>query len=75
MDVVSCPTPPPPHEQVNNVLQSHECAKRVLREVCILRRMRHPNIIALLDVFLQVRRLPTPCVTACSRVGGERRIG
>jgi serine/threonine protein kinase len=46
-------------KQVPNVLQSHECAKRVLREICILRRMRHPNIIALLDVFMQVPSLPS----------------
>jgi len=40
-------------KKVPNVLQSHEYAKRVLREVCILRRVRHPNIIALLDAFLK----------------------
>mmetsp|Transcript_6071 Transcript_6071/g.22229 ORF Transcript_6071/g.22229 Transcript_6071/m.22229 type:complete len:592 (+) Transcript_6071:591-2366(+) len=34
-------------------MQSLTHAKRVLREVCILRRMHHTNIICLYDVFVQ----------------------
>jgi mitogen-activated protein kinase 1/3 len=35
------------------VLTNAENAKRVLREVCILRRLSHPHIIRLKDVFLK----------------------
>lgn len=46
------------HEQVAlkripDVLANAENAKRVLREVCILRRLAHPHIIGLKDVFLK----------------------
>ncbi|GBF88001.1 Map2 kinase [Raphidocelis subcapitata] len=40
-------------KRIPDVLYSLENAKRVLREVCILRRMDHPGIIALRDVFLR----------------------
>ncbi|KAI8472325.1 MAG: kinase-like domain-containing protein [Monoraphidium minutum] len=40
-------------KRIPDVLNSLENAKRVLREVCILRRMDHPGIIALKDVFLR----------------------
>jgi len=40
-------------KRIGNVLQSPESAKRVLREVCILRRLSHPNIIALKDCFVR----------------------
>jgi serine/threonine protein kinase len=47
---------PPPTTQVAlkripDVLSNSENAKRVLREVCILRRLEHPHVIALHDVF------------------------
>ena len=40
-------------KRIPNVMQSITHAKRVLREVCILRRMHHDNIIDLFDVFVQ----------------------
>jgi mitogen-activated protein kinase 1/3 len=40
-------------KRIPDVLSSPDNAKRVLREVCILRRMDHPGIIALRDVFLR----------------------
>lgn len=40
-------------KRIGDVLNSPDNAKRVLREVCILRRLSHPNIIALKDVFLK----------------------
>lgn len=43
---ITCP-------QVANVLGSIDNAKRVLREAAILRRLRHPNIVRLHDVFLR----------------------
>jgi hypothetical protein len=50
---------PPPHnlqvalKRIPDVLSNAENTKRVLREVCILRRLEHKNIIALKDVFLR----------------------
>ena len=38
-------------KRVADVLSSPDQAKRALREICILRRMRHPNIIGLRDAF------------------------
>ena len=38
-------------KRVADVLNSPDQAKRALREICILRRMRHPNIIGLRDAF------------------------
>eukprot|EP00798_Chlamydomonas_sp_ICE-L_P027609 gene27609-7246_t len=40
-------------KRVGDVLNSVENAKHVVREVCILRRLRHPNIVMLKDVFLK----------------------
>jgi len=40
-------------KKIPHVLKSHENAKRVLREICVLRRIYHPNIISLLDVFVR----------------------
>ncbi|GMH34062.1 hypothetical protein BSKO_01896 [Bryopsis sp. KO-2023] len=40
-------------KRIPNVLQSTENAKKVLREVCILRRLAHPNIISLKDAFVR----------------------
>ena len=40
-------------KRIGNVLQSHEQTKRVLREIAVLRRVNHPNVIQLKDVFLQ----------------------
>lgn len=40
-------------KRVGNVLESLDYAKRMLREVCILRRLDHPNVIKLLDVFMK----------------------
>ena len=38
-------------KRIPDVLSSPDQAKRVLREVCILRRLRHPFLINLLDAF------------------------
>ena len=38
-------------KRIPDVLASPEQAKRVLREVAILRRLAHPNVIALRDAF------------------------
>lgn len=38
-------------KRIGDVLNSPDQAKRVLREICILRRLRHPNIIGLRDAF------------------------
>ncbi|GIL46871.1 hypothetical protein Vafri_3743 [Volvox africanus] len=40
-------------KRVGDVFASPDNAKRVLREVCIMRRLEHPNIIRLMDVFLK----------------------
>ncbi|KAG2453430.1 hypothetical protein HYH02_001653 [Chlamydomonas schloesseri] len=40
-------------KRVGDVFASLENAKRVLREVCIMRRLEHPNIVRLKDVFLR----------------------
>jgi len=40
-------------KRIGNVLQSHEQTKRVLREISILRRINHPHVIQLKDVFLR----------------------
>lgn len=51
-------------KRIGDVLQSPDQAKRVLREISILRRLRHPNIIGLRDCFLK------PAATGV--VGGGR---
>lgn len=38
-------------KRIANVLSNFDNAKRVLRELCILRRLDHPNIIHLHDAF------------------------
>ncbi|GAX80900.1 hypothetical protein CEUSTIGMA_g8335.t1 [Chlamydomonas eustigma] len=40
-------------KRVGDVLNSPENAKRVLREVCIMRRLDHPCIIKLKDVYVK----------------------
>lgn len=40
-------------KRIGNVLYSEEQAKRVLREISILRRVNHPNIIGLKDAFVR----------------------
>ncbi|KXZ53096.1 hypothetical protein GPECTOR_8g87 [Gonium pectorale] len=40
-------------KRVGDVFASPDYAKRVLREVCIMRRLEHPNIVRLKDVFLK----------------------
>ncbi|RMZ56226.1 hypothetical protein APUTEX25_002416 [Auxenochlorella protothecoides] len=51
---------------IGDVLQSPDQAKRVLREVSILRRLRHPNLVGLRDCFLR------PAATGqCRLVGGK----
>eukprot|EP00898_Chlorokybus_atmophyticus_P002351 jgi/Chlat1/3116/Chrsp21S03349 len=40
-------------KRIPRVLCHPEMTKRILREVCILRRLSHPNIIAMTDAFLQ----------------------
>jgi serine/threonine protein kinase len=76
------PLPPPPGmpplpqvalKRIPDVLNSIDNAKRVLREVCILRRLEHPNIIRLKDVFLKPsatgatpQGLHMPCVVPCA---------
>ena len=44
-------------KRIPDVLSSPEQAKRVLREVCILRRLKHPFLINLRDAFTQ----PSTC--------------
>jgi serine/threonine protein kinase len=38
-------------KRIGDVLNSPDNARKVLREVCILRRLSHPHIISLIDVF------------------------
>ena len=38
-------------KRIPDVLASPDQAKRVLREVAILRRLAHPNVISLRDAF------------------------
>ncbi|KAL4422575.1 hypothetical protein ABPG75_008772 [Micractinium tetrahymenae] len=40
-------------KRVADVLQSPDHTKRVLREICILRRLQHPNIIGVRDAFVR----------------------
>ncbi len=51
-------------KRVGDVFASPDYAKRVLREVCIMRRLDHPNIIRLKDVWLA----PSPTGGCRSRV-------
>lgn len=53
-------------KRVADVLQSPEATKRVLREICILRRLRHPNLIGIRDAFVR------PSATGqCRLIGGK----
>ncbi|KAL6782484.1 hypothetical protein ACKKBG_A06950 [Auxenochlorella protothecoides x Auxenochlorella symbiontica] len=53
-------------KRIGDVLQSPDQAKRVLREVSILRRLRHHNLVGLRDCFLR------PAATGqCRLVGGK----
>lgn len=40
-------------KRIGDVLQSVDYAKRVLREISILRRAAHPNLISLRDAFIR----------------------
>lgn len=51
-----------------DVLQSPEHTRRVLREVCILRRLRHPNLIAIRDAFVR------PSATGQCRLRGGKLV-
>lgn len=52
-------------KRVGDVLHSPDTAKRVLREVCILRRVSHPNVIGIRDCFVR------PSATGqCRMIGG-----
>lgn len=55
-------------KRIGDVLNSPENAKRVLREVCILRRLRHPHIISLKDAFAR------PSETGRGQIQGKRAI-
>ena len=45
-------------KKIQNVLQSAELAKKTLREVYILKRVRHPNLIHMYDVHFH--QIPSP---------------
>ena len=38
-------------KRIADVLTTAECAKRVLREVVVLNRLDHPNIIKIFNIF------------------------
>ena len=71
-------------KRVPDVLSSPDLTKKVLREVCILRRLNHPFIISLRDAFLRPSASGTP-LRACqltisafsyfSRSGGRHGLG
>lgn len=42
-------------KRIHDVLSSFDHAKVVLREISILRRLSHPNILKLYDAFLRPR--------------------
>lgn len=53
-------------KRIGNVLHSPEQAKRVLREICILRRLQNPNVIGIRDCFTR------PSATGqCRIIGGK----
>jgi mitogen-activated protein kinase 1/3 len=53
-------------KRIGDVLQSVDYAKRVLREISILRRVNHPNLISLRDAFVR------PSSTGqCRLIGGK----
>ena len=47
-------------KRIPDVLASPDQAKRVLREVAILRRLAHPNVISLRDAFTRPSATGTP---------------
>ncbi|CAG9462421.1 unnamed protein product [Pedinophyceae sp. YPF-701] len=53
-------------KRIPNVLASCEQARRVVREVCILRRLSHPHIVGLHDTFVQ-----EASTGACHMVDGK----
>jgi serine/threonine protein kinase len=59
-------------KRISDVLNNAENAKRVLREVCILRRLSHPHIISLRDVFLKPSSTGGGPVGACRGQRGPR---
>ncbi len=54
-------------KRIPDVLSSPEQAKRVLREVCILRRLRHPFLINLRDAFTRPSSSGAPAVAGGTR--------
>lgn len=53
-------------KRVPNVLADHRQAKLVLREIAVLRRIRHPNVLQLRSAFLQ-----PSSVGECRLIGGK----
>ena len=53
-------------KRVPNVLADHRQAKLVLREIAVLRRIRHPNVLQLRSAFLQ-----PSSVGQCRLIGGK----
>ena len=52
-------------KRVPDVLSSPDLTKKVLREVCILRRLNHPFIISLRDAFLRPSASGAACTALC----------
>ena len=46
-------------KKIKDVLQSAELAKKTLREIYILKRMRHPNLIHMYDVHFHEKPNPS----------------
>lgn len=55
-------------KRIGDVLQSPDQAKRVLREISILRRLHHPNSIAVYDCFLKPAATGGLCFLTLSRM-------
>jgi serine/threonine protein kinase len=55
-------------KKIENVGKSLENARKVLREVCILRRLHHPHIVCLHDVFWR----PSPTGEAAQHAHTQR---
>ena len=53
-------------KRVPNVLADHRQAKLVLREIAVLRRIKHPNVLQLRSAFLQ-----PSSVGECRLIGGK----
>lgn len=69
------PSPQVALKQVPNVLGSVDNAKRVLRETAILRRLRHPKIVGLRDVFLKPSDTGGCCAGLCWQGYGAGGLG